>query len=387
MKIVQANKAYLPHVGGIETIVQQIAEGAAQRGHDSSVVVCNDDRQTCHDRLNGVDVTYAGTLKRVSSFPVSPGFNRYLMRQHADILMMHEPFLLAGLAYLTKGKRSRHQFKRMVIWWHSDIVRQQTLERVYAPLLHQMLRAADAVIVSSPKLITSSRYLSAYKEKCHVVHYGLDPTRFANSEDMQARVADIRCRYAKPKMILFSGRLVYYKGVEYLVQAMQHVKDAHLVVLGSGPLQASLEQLAEPCRDRITFIPLLRDPDLAAMYKACDLFVLPSVENSEAFGIVQLEAMVTGKPVVSSDLETGVTYINQHEQTGLVVPRRNVDALADAINTLLADDDLRHRYGKYARERVLREFTLDAMLNRTLGLYKSLLAAPQSEAALARSAF
>ena len=143
--------------------------------------------------------------------------------------------------------------------------------------------------------------------------------------------------------MLFVGRLVYYKGLEYLIEAMRWVPDAVLVVVGTGPLRGRLQRLSEQwlgCPGKVVFLGAVAEHDLCAWYHACDVFVLPSVELSEAFGLVQLEAMACAKPVVTTDLPTGVTYVNQHGHTGLVVPRRNSRALAEAINILLDNRQL-----------------------------------------------
>jgi rhamnosyl/mannosyltransferase len=377
MRVIQANKAYYPHLGGIETVVQQLAEGFITRhGWESAVVTCSDDRHTHRRVHNGVRITSAATLARLASLPISPAFATQLLRQRGAILQIHEPFLLGGLAYLARRRRARRRFRHLVVWWHSDIVRQRTLRPFYTPLLRRVLRAASAVIVATPHHITSSAFLPAIADKCHVIPYGVDLLRFAPTPAMLARAAEFRRQYG-PRLVLFSGRLVYYKGAQYLVRAMSRVPDAHLVVVGKGPLLPELQALAGAAGTaNVSFVPYLAEPDFVAMYQASDLFVLPSVENSEAFGIVQIEAMACGKPVITANLPTGVTYVNRHDETGLVVPPRDVEALATAIRTLLDDDDLRQRLGRAAQARVAREFTIKHMVDQTAALYCRLLGYP-----------
>lgn len=373
MRIVQANKAYLPHIGGIETVVRHIAEGLSTRQHESAVIACSDDKKTHRMNSNGVEVTYAATLTRLSSLPISPTYGRHLMQQTADVLLVHEPFLLGGLTYLSNRPLARRHFKRLIVWWHSDIIRQKTLKPFYEPLLNKLLDTADAIIVATPKHISSSQYLPQYAAKCHVVPYGIEQERFTETPELQECTRQMLARFTKP-IILFSGRLVYYKGVEYLIRAMAKVPDAHLVIVGNGPLANALQELAAVSSPDITFIPYLDDNELNAMYKACAMLVLPSVENSEAFGLVQIEAMANGKPVISTDLETGVTYVNRHQETGLVVPRRDSDALACAINLLLSRPDLCVSLGTFAQARVLKEFTVESMLDQLERLFGEMLA-------------
>ncbi len=373
MRIIQANKAYFPHVGGIETIVQQLAEGFVSRHcAASSVVVCNDRGHTYSEVLNGVQISRVGTLGRIASLPISPSYPSQLLQQQGDILQIHEPFLLASGAYLVWLRQSRKRFRRLVVWWHSDIVRQRALARLYTPLLRRILHEADAVIAATPNHISSSPFLSEVRTKCHTIHYGVDMARFADSPILQRRVADIKAKYTKP-IILFAGRLVYYKGINYLGGAMRDLPDAHLVIVGDGPLRSELEQLAASCSKNVTFIRFLSEPDWVAMFHACDIFVLPSVEKSEAFGIVQLEAMACGKPVITANLPTGVTYVNHDGSTGLVVEARDAQALAAAIRRLLAEAELRHRLGKQAQARIVREFTIEHMVDQTMALYTTLL--------------
>jgi glycosyltransferase involved in cell wall biosynthesis len=373
MKIIQANKAYFPHLGGIETIVCQLAEGfVKQHGLESHVIVCSDNSSNSHEIINKVSITRTSTLARFSSLPISPGYPFQLLSQSGDILQLHEPFLLAPLCYLAFLKQAKNKFKRLVVWWHSDIIRQKALTKFYTPLQHSILRQADAIIVATPNHISSSELLWEFKDKCRVIPFGVDTSRFIQTPASQQKVQEIKTKYKKP-IIFFSGRLIYYKGVEYLAEAMQYVPDAHLIIVGKGPLQENLESIASRCHGNVTFIPFLSEIDYVAMYQACDMFVLPSVENSEAFGIVQLEAMACAKPVITCDLPTGVTYVNKHGITGLVVVKRNSQALAEAINSLLSNPEMRLQLGENARLRVSREFTVNGMVDKTIELYKGIL--------------
>lgn len=384
IKVVQSNKAYFPstteameayfpRIGGIEIVVKQLAEGFAQRFNDSSyVVTCSQNMQTYSEKRNGVSIIYTGTFGHIASLPISPSYPFYLIQQTGDILQLHEPFLLGGLTYLTFLKQAKKRFKRLVVWWHSDIIRQKALAPLYTPLLNAVLHEADAIIVATPKHITSSKFLGYFSAKCHVVHYGVDISKFEENPKSETKATYWREKYKKP-IILFTGRLVYYKGVKYLVSAMKNVPDAHLVIVGKGPLQKELEEIAVKCPNNVSFIPFLSETDLIAMYKASEIFVLPSVENSEGFGIVQIEAMACGKPVITTDLETGVTYVNQHGKTGLVVPKCNSQALAEAINELLANSAMRSEMGNVAKSRVIKEFTVEGMVNKTLDVYNKIL--------------
>ena len=206
--------------------------------------------------------------------------------------------------------------------------------------------------------------------------YGVDLNRFTRTVGVAEREAALRRQYGG-QIILATGRLVYYKGMQYLVEAMRDVPRAHLVIVGRGPLLAKLEQTAAAGRGNVSFVPHLPEEDLVAINYAQENVGLPSVEPSEAFGIVQLEAMACGKPVIPTDLSTGVTYVNQDGVTGLVVPRRDPHALAAAINRLLDDPVYARGLGEAARRRVQSEFALETMVNRVARLYEDLLRAPR----------
>jgi rhamnosyl/mannosyltransferase len=215
--------------------------------------------------------------------------------------------------------------------------------------------------------------LARHLDNCVVIPYGVDPAPFTLRPGEAATVERLRQEHGR-RLVLFLGVLRSYKGLRILLQAMTRV-DGHLLIAGRGH-RARLEALTDRLGvgDRITFLGEVSDTQRRLLLHACEVLVLPSLDRSEAFGIVQLEAMVCGKPVVSSDLPTGVRLVNQHERTGLLVPPGNPDALASALNRLLDDQALRTALGQAARARVEREFSAEAMVERTLAVYDEVLA-------------
>jgi rhamnosyl/mannosyltransferase len=199
---------------------------------------------------------------------------------------------------------------------------------------------------------------------------GIDLERFRKPQSEGVR--ELRNKYGTP-LLLFVGILRYYKGLEYLITALRDVK-ATLLVVGSGPMAEQWQNLTVRLglADRVFFVGQHVE-DLPVYYQACDLFVLPSSHRSEAFGLVQVEAMACGKAVICTELGTGTSYVNVDGETGLVVPARDADALALAITRLLNDDALRIEMGKRGRERALREFSHETMIDRVLELYQGLL--------------
>ena len=356
-------KAYDPHIGGIETVMQQTAE--SMRKYAKIKVLCCRDRrgQTVRDKVHGVPVTYAGSFGTIASCPLSLSyfgeFRRKVML--ADAVELHLPFPLADLALLLSGYKGR-----VVVAWHSDVVRQKLLLKLYTPLMKWLLKRADAILVATQAHIDSSPYLRPYREKCVIVPYGIDPAEYDDRPHLSPLNGMLHDKSAKK--VLFTGRLVYYKGADVLLEAFAKVQtNAELFLAGTGVLEPELKQRAEALgiASRVHFLGRRMTPELRDMFADCDIFVLPSVANSEAFGIVQLEAMYYGKPVINTALPTGVPLVSIGGETGLTVPPSDAQALADAMETLLSDDALRAKYGAAARERVLREFSLSTVMART----------------------
>jgi rhamnosyl/mannosyltransferase len=366
MKVLQVNKLYYPHIGGVERVVRDIAEGLTDKV-SMQVLVCQTKGKGGKEIINGVKVFRASSLGIYFSMPVSFSFPFLLKRlsKDKDILHFHMPFPLGDISYLLMRPKGK-----LVVWWHSDIIRQKILLKLYKPFLIKFLERADKIIVATPNHVESSVFLKDFRDKCEVIPFGIDINQFELNDKMREKVKSIRDKYG-PKIILFVGRLIYYKGVEYLVEAMKEV-DATLLLVGEGPLKKDLINLANKMgiKDKIVFVGRVDDEDLVSYYHACSIFALPSIANSEAFGIVQLEAMACGKTVINTNLPTGVPYVSLNGETGITVPPRDSSALADALNVLLNNADLCEKYGLNARKRVEEEFTMKLMMDRVLSVYK-----------------
>jgi rhamnosyl/mannosyltransferase len=243
---------------------------------------------------------------------------------------------------------------------------------MYRPFLRRVLERAARVVVSSPLLAEHASELGDYREKCTVIPFGIDVARFAPTPELLSRAEAMRARFGSP-LALFVGRLVPYKGVDVLIDAVAGLPMT-TVIVGEGPERAALESRAAARSERIAFAGQVDNETLAALYTACDVFVLPSVTRAEAFGMVQLEAMACGKPVISTNLQSGVPWVNRHGETGLVVEPGDATGLRDAIVRLLEDADLRRTLGRAASARVLSEFTVSQMVARTVSLYREVAA-------------
>jgi glycosyltransferase involved in cell wall biosynthesis len=365
MRILHVYKDYYPVVGGMENHIRTLARGTARRGFDVTVLVTSRTTRTEVVEMEGVEVIKAGRLATVASTPISLSLFSWMRRLRPDITHLHFPYPWGEMAHLLFGRG-----RRTVITYQSDIVRQKRLLRVYRPFLRRVLDRADRIIATSPNYVQSSPYLRAVSDKCKVIPLGIDQEPFRKPRTEEVR--RLRDRYRSP-LLLFVGLLRYYKGLDYLIRAMPDI-DAQLLVVGSGPMEKEWQALVSNLGlgEKVLFAGRVEDEQLPAYFQACDVFVLPASHRSEAFGLVQLEAMACGKAVVSTELGTGTSYVNIHGQTGLVVPPRDPAALARAINRLLGDEQLRTQMGTRARERARQEFSHEVMIDRILGIYADL---------------
>lgn len=362
-RVLHVGKFYPPHMGGMETHLRALCE-ELQRVMEVEVIVASDERRTSEEIIGGVKVTRAATLLNLSAAPVCPAMTKRIRAARADLVHLHLPNPTAILAYLATRDRAP-----LVLTYHSDIIRQKFLAGAFWPVLRHALARADAIIVGSPNYIETSTILSRFKAKCRVIPFGIPVAEFQQQD--AAQIAEIRRRYGA-RIVLGVGRLVYYKGFEYLIRAMKDVR-GHLLLVGDGPLREELERETHALglHERVTFLKDVKD--VRPFYHAADVFALSSIARSEAFGIVQLEAMAAGVPVVNTQLDSGVTFVSPHGLTGVTVPPADSSALAEAINTLLDDPARRAELGAAGRHRVEREFSLETMTRRTLELYAEVL--------------
>lgn len=364
LSVLQVGKFYAPASGGMERMLQMLCEGERAAGVDTRALVANNERRTVQDVVNGVPVTRVASVGRSGAVEWCPTFPRWLCRERADVIVIHEPNPIALVANAVCRPKVP-----TVVWFHSEVVRPRVQYKTfYEPFLSFTLRRAARIVVSSPALAENARALRPYRGKCVVIPFGFDPERFAG--------VPVPASSSDAPVILFVGRLVEYKGVDVLLRALAGLEHVRAVLVGDGPRRTALEELAADLGlgdGRVTFAGEVTDEQMARLYAACDLFVLPSVTRAEAFGVVQLEAMAAGKAVVSTSVPTGVPWVNQHERTGLVVPPGDVPALRAAIRRLLADPDLRVRMGREGRARVARDFTPARMIQQMLALYREVI--------------
>jgi rhamnosyl/mannosyltransferase len=261
--------------------------------------------------------------------------------------------------------------KPTVVTYHSDIIRQKHLLKLYRPLMKRFLDSADRIVAASPNYLATSDVLTQYRDKTSVIPYGLD--KAAYPVPSAACSAQWRQRFGK-RFFLFVGVMRYYKGLHILLEAAQGT-GYPVVIVGSGPLERELRAQAQALGlDHVHFVGRVDDNDKVALLQLCSAIVFPSHLRSEAFGISLLEGAMYGKPMISSEIGTGTSYINIHNQTGLVVPPSDPQAFRAAMRTLWDNPELAEQMGQHAERRYEQLFTAERMGQQTVTLYRGLLA-------------
>ena len=369
MRILELGKFYPPERGGMETLLQIWAEGFRDQGAQVTCIVANRTSSTVIERQPGLDIhrlASRGQLLSTSLCPQYPGATR---RFPADVIHAHFPNPLADLAVIRAPRNVP-----VVVHWHSDIVRQKAVLRLYKPIQDAMLRRADRIVVATPQHLEHSEWLGPWQHKVEVIPFGLDLDRFAATPAIERKTSTFREAVGNRIVFLNIGRLVGYKGQRYAIEALPSVPTALLWLVGTGPLESELRQLATQLgvSDRVRFWGDVPDADLPALLHACDVFLFPSITPNEAFGLVLVEAMACAKPLVACNLRSGVPYVCRSRDNGLVVPPMDPVSLASAMEELIGSSDLRRQLGRRGLLRAQGEFSKRSMINRHLSLFRSL---------------
>lgn len=370
MHILHLYKDYAPVLGGIENHIKVLAEGLGNRGHRVTVLVTNTAPYDSTEQYGNVTIIKAARLLHVASTPLSWRMVWHAQKvEDVDVIHVHFPYPPADVvALFVRGHPP------MVVTYHSDIVRQKMLLRAYSPLLRYTLDHAARIVCTSPAYIHSSPWLRSRSDRCVVSPLSVDLARFAKPR--REAVEALRARYGAP-LVLFVGRLRYYKGLHFLLEALGCMRSrAKVLLVGTGPEEQRLRELAQALgvAERVYFLGEVSDEELPALYGAADVFVLPSHLRSEAFGIVQLEAQAAALPVVCTELGTGTSAITHHGRTGFVVPPANPNALAQALDVLVCNPDMARHMGVAGRQRAEQEYSHSRMVERMEHIYQDVQA-------------
>lgn len=368
MKILHIYKNYHPVLGGIENHIKLVCEELAKEPvYEMQVVVTNGNFRSERQVLNGVEVIKCGKIFELASTPVSLSMYWHLKQLKPDVVHFHFPYPPGELfGWLNYRKFST----KFVLTYHGDVVRQSAVMKLYRPLFKKFLYRVDQVIATSPNYVRSSAVLkNVPSSKLRTIPFGVDLDLFQRPNHNEVKA--LKQKFGN-RIVTFVGKLRYYKGLHYLLTAAKEV-EARFLIIGEGPLRGRLETVVQKLhlQDKIHFLGEVDNQILVNYLYASEVFVLPSIYRSEAFGISMLEAMACGLPVISTELGTGTSYVNQHGKTGLVVPPANAAELAQAINRLLDNSDLGNSMGQAGLQRVKNEFTHTRMLTKLKEIYQA----------------
>lgn len=356
MRVLQLGKFYPPKRGGIETITEVLSTELVKRGHDVTVLCANDVLSTVYESAAGVKIIRVASLGILFSQPILPTlpFHLYRAAKKVDIVHLHSPNPLVEFFVLLLLNQ------KVVISYHADVTRQKKLLRLYSAVRNAVFVKSKKIIVAAEKLKTSS-VLEKYQEKIKVIPFGLPSELFHETEVIKKHAAEIFSKHGS--YILFVGRLVKYKGLDFLLKAMSKV-DGTLLIVGEGPEKNKLKKLTKDLglTKKVVFLGGVDSYErLAAYYKTARFLVLPSINRAEAFGLVLIEAMAWKKPLISSDLDTGISEVNVEGVTGFIVRPGHIEDLERTINQLIENDELCSRLASNGYARYLEKYTAEQM--------------------------
>lgn len=393
MRVLHIGKYYPPYAGGMEYFLADLAKAQARVGMDVSVLVHADGRGTGDTRpLDGdaVSVYRAPCYGRLMYAPLSPAFpiwlDRVIREQRPDLLHLHLPNTSAFSALAVPAARRLP----WVIHWHSDVVsslidrRLAAAYRLYRPFEQMLLARSEKIIGTSPAYLESSLALRSWSARCVAIPLGLDSDRIAEPTPKALAEAQTIWGGSDAFRVLTIGRLTYYKGHEVLIRASRELEATQALIVGTGDLGDHLEEVARNLSlgNRVRFAGYQSDAVLGALLRTCDVVCLPSVERTEAFGLVQLEAMRFEKPVIVSDIPgSGTGWVARRAGNALLVEPGNPSALAAQINRLRADSALRQGLGAAGRLALERELGIPHVAEQISNVYRQVVDSGKRNAA------
>jgi rhamnosyl/mannosyltransferase len=369
MRVLHFYKTYYPDsVGGIEQVIRQLCVGTGRLGVTNQVLSLSREKNLRPFAFEGHTVHRVPLNFEIASNACSVAAIGELARLAAesDVVHYHFPWPFMDMAHFMARVN-----KPSLVTYHSDIVRQKHLLRLYQPLKHRFLQSVDTIVATSPNYLASSAVLDRYRDKTRVITYGLDRGTYPRPDP--ERLAHWRAK-AGPRFFLFVGVLRYYKGLHILLDAVAGT-EYPVVIVGAGPIEQELKaHAARLGLTNVMFVGALDDLDKVALLELCYAVAFPSHLRSEAFGISLLEGAMFGKPMISSEIGTGTTYINVDGETGLVVPPSDPAAFRQAMRTLWDDPELARAMGARAEARYHQLFTSEQMATGYTELYRELAA-------------
>lgn len=372
MKILQLGKFY-PIKGGVEKVMYDLLIGLSQRSITCDMLCASSEILSTNNQITPnkfSEIFVEPSINEIAKTKISPALISKLRKIccNYDIIHLHHPDPMSALALFLSGYRGK-----VILHWHSDILAQKVLLRFYKPLQTWILKRADLILTTSPNYLEQSKYLTKYKKKSDILPIGISDI----SKDYNVGKSEhIKQQYKDKKIIFSLGRLVTYKGFEYLINAAEYLPEDYVILIGGeGPLKQHLQDIInqKQLNSKVCLLGYLDDVDVFSYYKACDLYCLSSIEKTEAFAIVQIEAMSFSKPIVATEIfGSGVSWVNKNGYSGINVPPKNSQKLSLAIIEILQNKDRYDKYCNNARQRYLEFFNIKSMIDNVLVLYNSI---------------
>jgi len=389
LKICHLAKYYPPMPGGIETHVQTLARSQSELGAKVTVICVNGldseghssvSTQTTREWDGEVEVIRLGRLLSVARFDFCPEFFKYfweIVNESYDLIHLHTPnptMLIAwAISYIT-GWLTGHSKIPLVITHHSDIIKQQILKYALRPFEYFVYSHATCILTTSPLYIEGSRFLRPFKDRLSYLPLGIDYSSYLHPNSQALDHAHRFQQEHGTPLWLCVGRLVYYKAFHIAIEALTLVP-GKLIMIGTGALETELKKLAKQLgvEDRVIWLGHASPDELVGAYHAATAFWFPSNARSEAFGIVQIEAMASGCPVINTSIPcSGVSWVSRHEKEALTVPINDSTALAKAAQRLFAEPQLREQLATGGLQRI-RKFDSETMAKRSFKIYEQFL--------------
>ena len=363
-RILQISNYLYPNIGGIEQTARDIGNAIKEMPETEQKILCFNEtardgdyicrrEETVHDEVDGIEVIRCGCITKKASQSISLTFGSELKKVmeefRPDTVIFHYPNPFQAV-FLEKYLKQDFTF---ILYWHLDITKQKSLEKLFHRQTIRLLERADTIVATSPVYIEGSPFLSQYRAKCKVIPSCINEGRLAVTEEIRQRAEEIRAENEGKILCFAIGRHIKYKGFTYLVQASKQLDDRFRIVIGGeGPLSKALKEEADG-DSKISFPGRLSEEDLLAYYLAMDIFCFPSVTKNEAFGLALAEAMYFGKPAVTFTVPgSGVNYVSIANETGFEVTNGDAEAYARAMNELGNKPMLRQKLGENAKKRV-----------------------------------
>lgn len=368
LKILHIGKYYAPYTGGMESVVKALCEGQVDSGHKVDVVCFNDNNKTIFETYNGVGVHRMGIIGVLAGQPLALGMYSKIKSivSHYDLVHVHSPNPLAELICLTISKDIP-----LVVTHHSDIVRQKFLAKYYYRIYEKFLNRVGKIHVPTQNHIDFSACLPNFASKCEIIPFGIKADGL-HGDDIEQEVTALKNKYKK--YALFVGRLVSYKGIDVLIKAAKANKYP-VVIVGDGPLREKLENMVYEYNlaDSVHILgKVLDNKKFKALYHGCEFLVLPSITPNENFGMTQLEAMSCSKPVITTNLKSGVPAVGVRGKTTLITEPGNVNQLAGAMTMLMENPSLQQAMGKAAYKHFMKKYQWKTMISSTNASYERL---------------